>query len=1228
MKIRLLPIASSAVILLAGLAAGDGVLAQQSGGRTQQSRIDDRRLGEEEQILRRHQWFFETRRPGTTSDVDLARLRRIGAEATRQAILQQRLRRADGIESTQNFWVSLGPSPSNFGGWAFGTVSGRVSSIAADFASGTLWVGTASGGLWKSTNDGLSWTNTFDSVGTMTVGTVAVDPNDPNVVWAGTGENNQGCESYFGIGLLRSDDGGATWQPRNGSGATSLDEMASFANVIVDPRDSNHVITGGRIRGCGDGSATNGGIFTTDDGGLTWTERLADRQVYEIAQDPAVLDVWWAGTSEGVFKSTDNGVTWTLQTASGLPSGSPGRTEIAIAPSDGNTVYALFSGGPSFWRTTDGGASWTQMSSGSAACDGQCTYNMVVRVHNTDPNTVYRGTVHVFKSLDGGANWTDLSNNWGSSQKVHQDTHHFLMDPNNSDTFWVGCDGGVWKSIDGGASFLNRNGNLNVTQFYAIGVEWADPGTVCGGAQDNSSLARTTSDTWDLQAVTGDGFVCHFNPQDENYAYITSYPSGGFPNVWRSTTGVLGSFSDISGSGSGIISGDRSNWVTPYILDPASPSTLYLGTHRVYRSDNYGSSWTQVGPGDLTAGSGSLLSLEVNRGYPDVVYSGSVSGRIWRSANRGDDFTDITSGLPSSRSINDISGDPTNPDRAFAVLGGFNTDHVWEWNAGTGWTARSEGLPNVPTNTVLMLTDTDLMIGTDTGIFRSYDGGVTWQPYMDGFPEGVPITDLKFNPEQSLVTAGTYGRGAWQVSIDPVDPIVVFDSIELPMVEIDGDGDGNVEPGETWQVRPILRNAGGETALGVQARLVTSTPGITIEGSSLGTWGDISPGAPQPPASPFTFIVDPTITCGETVVFDILDVTSTNPPNAHADRLSAFTVDVTAGNAPPIPTTRFDDDFDPNPEAGWTHESFNPGIIMCYTFPFFDEWHVNSKDAAHGSSYHAGTGPGGSYGVRNYAWLYYGGKDSTNGPGIDIPANSVSATLTLVHWYDTALTEDGGQVAVDGVEDDQDVYATLDPVGGYPNGLLDDRNCNGLGGQNAFHGSSGGWVTSTFDLLQYAGKKIYLAFIFGSDNRDATGEGWYIDQVTIETEEPGVALCDVIEWPGSVPANVSFDLVSPGMVEAAWSDACNLATTPGQTYSVQAGDLDALHAAGTYSHAPVGDQCGHVSPVSFAHGAGNEYYLVVPNEGGREGGGGLDSAGASRPQGSGVCGPLREAACP
>jgi hypothetical protein len=1219
-------VAGLAVMLTAAAVLTGTIAAQQSttgGSSPQAPQIDDRTLGEEERVLRRLEWFYSTRRAGTSTGAERAALREAGVIHTRRALERQRLLRASGLRSQENFWVGKGPSPSTFGGWSFGNVSGRISSITADWAGGVLYLGTASGGFWKSTNDGLSWTQLFDSAGTMTIGTAAVDPNDPNVLWVGTGENGRGCESYFGIGLLRSADGGATWETRNGSPGNSLEDLASFADIVVDSRDSNHIVTGGRIRNCVNGSTYTGGIYTTDDGGLNWTRRLT-AETYEIAQDPAVLDVYWAATSNGIFKSTNNGVTWIQQTASGLPNNGVGRTELAIAPSDSNVVYALFASGPAFWRTTDGGASWTQMSSGSQACDGQCWYNMVLRVHRTNSNIVYRGTVHIFKSSNGGSSWIDLSNNWGSSQTVHQDTHALLMHPTNTETFYVGGDGGLWKSINGGSSFFNLNGNLNITQFYAIGVDANDPDTICGGSQDNSSLARTVSDVWSLQAVTGDGFVCHIDPQNPNYAYITSYPSGGYPRVSRSSNGVLGSFWGISASGSGINQGDRIAWVTPYVVDPVTPTTLYLGTHRLYRSNDRGSSWFQVGPDDMTGGSGTLSTIDVNPNYSSHVFTGTSSGKVWRSVNGGNNWTDISAGLPG-RSINDVGADPSDPDRAFAVVGGFNTDHLWEWTATGGWTPMGAGLPNVPANTVLALSDLDVVVGVDTGVFRSTDGGLTVQPMMDGMPQGAVVTDLKYNPLQNVLTAGTYGRGAWQTVLAPVAPILLFDSIDLPPVELDGDGDANIEPGETWSVRALLRNAGGETALGVEARLVTAAPGVTILDPDPVAFGDILGGGVAPSIDSVSFVVDPAYNCGQPIVFDIVDVTSTNPPNDHQDRAAAFSLEVLDGYEAPVPVDKLDEDFDPNPTSGWTHEAVDTNVPLCLVY--HDEWQIASKDADHGDSYHCGGGPGGTYVVLNHAWLYHGGKDSDDGLGIDIPPEATSATLTLVHWYDTTEGSAGGQVLVDGDDDGQDVYVTLEPVGGYPGGVMASGSCNPLEGKQAFQGSSGGWVTSTFDLSSYVGRRIYLAFVFASGWLGPTAEGWYIDQVKVETQEHGDPVCQITQWPGSVPATIFLDYVAADAIEASWEASCNVDALPGQTYSIQAGDFDLLNATGSYSHAPLEDRCDFTSPTTFTPGPGSEYYLLIPSEGGREGGAGVDSTGTPRPQGGATCGLRRVTDC-
>ena len=1151
----------SVLAALASLLVTAPIGAQQSPSQPAPRIVDDRRDGEIDRIQKRLEWFYGSRRAGTASDREMSLLRSQAVEATRSAIQLQRDRWARGGTEAggigQDTWVSKGPSPSTFDGWSFGNVAGRTSAVAADWAAGVLYLGTASGGVWKSDNDGLSWTSIFDSAGTMTVGTVAVDPNDADVVWVGTGENHQGCSGYFGIGLLRSPDGGQTWEARNGTGGNTLDDLASVADIVVDPRDSDHVVTGGRIRGCDDGDSTDGGIFTTTDGGLSWTERLSGN-VYEIVQDPTLLDTFWAATSAGVYKSIDNAVGWTLQTASGLPNGNTGRTEIAIAPSNSSVVYALFDGaGDTFWGTTDGGASWSQR--GGDTCDGQCSYNMVLRVDPNDADVVYRGTVRIFKTVDGGLNWGELTNSWGPSQQVHQDTHVLMMHPTQADTFYVGSDGGLWKSVDGGSSFTNVVGNVNITQFYAVGTGASDPESIiCGGAQDNSSLVRTTSDTWDLQFASGDGFVCHIDPQDPDRAYTTSYPNtpqGGklYPSVYRSTGGLFGPWSEIT-NGNGIVGNEPTNWVTPYLLDPNTPNILYLGTHRVYRSTDYGSSWTPQEPSDMTVGGASLRSLELNRNFPTYLWAGGDNHRVWRTEDSGSNWVNITPGLPS-RSIHDLASDPTAPDRVFAVVGGFNTEHLWEWTEASGvWTPRGAGLPNLPTNTVLNLGENDILVGNDVGVYRSVDGGVNFVPYMEGLPLGIVVTDLKFNAPD-LVTLGSYGRGAWQVHVDPTEPQVRYDSVGLPLTEVDGDGDDKIEPGESWSVEPVMRNVGGQTALGVTARLVSTTPGVTVLEPSAGQFGDLDGGEVATASTPMLFTIAPDFPCGDFAVFDIVEIRSTNGPQDYPDEVAAFSVEV------------LDHLFSPGGGP-----SASPTGTLGTVSP--ESWARQL--------------------VGDQVWLLASGSDSVGGAGVAIPGGAVAARMSFSSPDGVPTTPAGGRLVIDALADGRDDYVVLDAA--------------------PFAGS--------FDVTRYRGQRVWIGFVHDEDPLSHSGgELEFLSLPAIVNP-----ICDVTAWPGSVQTTTLYRLVGND-VEATWGDSCNVGELA-QTYSIQAGDLGLLQSTGVFTHGPVGDLCHRVSPAQFTPGPANQYYLVVPNGAGREGGQGLQSGGESRPQVVATCGELREASCP
>ena len=532
----------------------------------------------------------------------------------------------------------------------------------------------------------------------------------------------------------------------------------------------------------------------------------------------------------------------------------------------------------------------------------------------------------------------------------------------------------------------------------------------------------------------------------------------------------------------------------------------------------------------------------------------------------------------------------------------------------------------MPHNTVLMLSNSDIMVGNDVGVYRSFDGGVSWLPWMDDLPLGAVVTDLKYSIAQSIVTAGTYGNGAWQTTLGQVSPILLYESSSAP-VEIDGNGNSLIEPGETWGVQISLRNGGGATAVAPQGTLTTSTSGVTMVNGGVVDFVDILPGLVGNSVQLVTFILDPDTICGDTLIFDLVNLTTANDSGPFGDVPNAFSVSI-GGFLPPISFTLIDDDFDPSPGPEWSHELIDPAQPGCTTLPpYTDEWQVLSKDAAHGDSYHAGRGPGLTYLRKNHGWLYYAGKDSAGDAGVTIPADAISATLTFDHWYETAEDRDGGLVAIDFLQDGTDNYTVINPVDGYPAGSLAFGNCNGLEGFQAYHGNSGGWTTATFDLFPYKGNTVYIAFVFGSDSLPTVDEGWYIDNIFFEYEENGASVCEPLNWPGIVPQDVLFGINGPGTVEATWGDSCNIGIVPGQQYSIHAGDLSLLRTTGTYNHAPVDGLCDKTSPATFSYGPGLQYFLVLPNDGAREGGAGTDSLGNPRPAPFNVCGEQRIGTC-
>ncbi len=720
----------------------------------------DKSKGEEEQIKAREDWFIQSRgldqvkRPG--------RLRARAAQELREA---QEARRPE-LEAAGETWQSVGPITMTMLNWSMGRVTGRVSALAVHAGDeNVLYLGAASGGLWKTTDGGSNWTPIFDTVGTLTVGAVAIDGSNANTVWVGTGEQGQSCTSYFGQGLFRSTDAGATFAARNGSGSSAL-ALSHVYSIAIHPTNSQTLLVGGAGPCQSDGTRLSGGVFRTTDGGATWT-RVLTGTGSDVVYNPSNPSVVYAAmNSSGVYKSTDGGATW-VSASSGLSS-SPGRLRLTMAPSNSQVLYAL-SSNSTLYRTTNGATSWTAMN--TSACEGQCTYNLTVDVHPTDSNTILVGTIRPARSTNGGTSLSILTSGWGSAQQVHQDTHVVRFSRSNGSRFWIGSDGGVWRSDNSGGSFVNLNTNLDLTQFYDVAVHPDDPNKIFGGAQDNSSSGRFGNQQWNVTLVTGDGFMNLVDPGTPDRVFQTSYPSGGRPSIYRSTSG--GGPNSYSGlATNGIVSGEPFPWVTPLAV---VSGTAFVGSHSVYRAATGQSAssftWTKIS-GSLTGDTTKAIS--VISPYPSgssvVAYVGTSTGRIHRTSNAlasSVSWTDVTGNYPGGY-VSDVAADPQNLQRVFVTRGAFGSSRLYRsTSGGTTWAAVGSGLPNVPANAVAIdpSSPNRVFVGTDVGVYESADGGDSFAPFSAGLPLGLVVTDLEIDDNPHVLLAGTYGRGAYRVSL-------------------------------------------------------------------------------------------------------------------------------------------------------------------------------------------------------------------------------------------------------------------------------------------------------------------------------------------------------------------------------------------------------------------------------------------------------------------------------
>jgi uncharacterized protein (TIGR03437 family) len=646
-------------------------------------------------------------------------------------------------------WAALGPGMVN---GPEGLASGRVTAIAIDpHAPSTLYIGAAGGGVWKSTDAGLSWGSLGDDLMSLVSGALAYEARTETLYY-GTGD--YGARTY-GAGIFRTTDGGATWLSANGwDGALNKPQFSggTTARLVLHPNDSRTIY-----------AARSSGLWRSTDGGDSWY-RLVTGEASDFALAPGnpnrmyvALGLVTGAAQNGVYRSDDAGATW--QVLSNLPSGTQvGRISLGLSPSNALVLYAALARSSDqqllgVYRSNDGGNNWTKLPAPGTLFDsdgrGHGYWDNFVAVDPSNSETVFLGGVELWKSSDGGNTWSVLSLS-GDRRVIHEDQFAIAFQPGAPFIFYVGNDGGIYRTADGGQTFTALNFELPVTQFNTIAVNPHDSTQVLGGTQDQGLVRYTGTRTWN-QVARGDGGAVFFSAGADGTIYLAK----PLLRPMRSTDDGA-SFVNIAGTISAL---DRVAFYPPFVAWDANPQTLYFGTQRVWQSRDGGYNWKALSA-DLTNGQ-YLTALAVSP--LGRVYAGSADGRVSFSAD-GNVWI-AGSGIPN-RWVTAIATDPRGEGLAYLTVSSFGSGHVFKTqDGGLSWTDISGNLPDAPANAVVVDTNGVLYVAMDVGVFRSEDGAL-WASFNLGLPNAY-FTALALDARSGKLVAASYGRGVYQVDLKP-----------------------------------------------------------------------------------------------------------------------------------------------------------------------------------------------------------------------------------------------------------------------------------------------------------------------------------------------------------------------------------------------------------------------------------------------------------------------------
>ncbi len=678
--------------------------------------------------------------------------------------------------------------------------SGRI----ADFAvnpnkPSEFFVAVASGNIWKTVNNGITFEPVFEKYGAYSIGSLAMDPKNPNVVWAGTGENNHQRALGYGDGIYKSIDGGKSWEN------TGLKESRHIGMIAIDPTNTNIVYAAAEGSAWGPGGER--GLYKTIDGGVVWTnvlnisENTGVNNVLLDPRDPSIVYVTTeqrrrhvhtkigGGPESSVQKSTDGGKTW-RKIESGLPEVHKGGMGIAISPVNPDYLYLIIEAADKnsgFYRSTDRGESWDKMS--SHASSGQ--YYNEIYCDPVDVDKVYSVETVSHVTYDGGKTWERLG-----LKERHVDDHALWINPCNTNHWMIGGDGGIYITYDHGKNYRQVS-NLPVTQFYRVGVDNNYPFyNVTGGTQDNNSCVGpsktlssggVTSDDW-VVTIGGDGFWSQIDPENPDILY-NEYQYG---NVYR--------YDKKSGESVYIKPQPpkggltyKWNWNTPLIISPHNNKRLYFAANVVFKSDNRGDTWEVISD-DLTTGIdrntwpvmgkywsadavvkdvstslfGMVVSLVESPLSEGLIYAGTDDGVISVTEDGGQNWRKIKSfpGIPANTYVSDIYVSRYDENVVYASFDNRKRDDFKPYllkstDKGATWKVITGGFPEDGTIHAFEQDHVNkdlLFAGTEFGVFFSYNGGQKWVQLKSGLPT-ISVRDMVVQEREGDLVIATFGRG-------------------------------------------------------------------------------------------------------------------------------------------------------------------------------------------------------------------------------------------------------------------------------------------------------------------------------------------------------------------------------------------------------------------------------------------------------------------------------------